>query len=348
MLRDYCMRVHGADCSRCALACPAAAISFGEDGRPVIDAASCTRCGICLGICDAFTSTRVTMDDVHERFRRIASRGEDVVVTCKENVFPGLEPAANVVVLPCLACLSPEFWTLVLAENIPVKIAADLSYCADCERGGDMGEMLYAHAIETAEAWSERAVGCQDQIPEKESLVKDLVNPEGVDRRSAFENLVGDVGDIATGKRRLRNSEVLHEFVERREKARAQARLNLSEGLAFANFVPQGRARKTMWPKRRMLLEAIGCDPNIAERVPVVISCTDSARCTNQLACARACPTGARSVDPATGKLAFDARYCSGCGLCVDACPEGAAELVDATAAAFLDAEGPDIVQPEL
>ena len=40
-----------------------------------------------------------------------------VVLTCKENVFPGLEPAANVVVLPCLACLSPEFWTLVLTEN---------------------------------------------------------------------------------------------------------------------------------------------------------------------------------------------------------------------------------------
>ncbi len=335
VLRDFCMRAQGAECARCALACPAGAISYDEDGRPAIDADACTHCGICLGICDAFTSTRVTMDDLHERFRRIAQRGDDVVVTCKENMFPGLDPAANVVVLPCLACLSPEFWTLVLAENIPVKIAADLSYCADCERAGEMGEMLYAHAIGTAEEAAGRKMGYQDTIPEKENLIKDLANPVGVDRRSAFENLVGDVGDIATGKRRLRNSEVLHEFVERREKARAQARLNLSDGLEFANFVPQGRTRKTMWPKRRMLLEAIGCDPTVAERVSVTVSETDAALCTNLLACVEACPTGARSIDPESGGLAYDPRYCNGCGLCVDACPEGAVQLVDTTAAVF-------------
>ena len=264
VLRGFCMRAQGAACSRCALACPAEAISFEDDGRPSIDADACTRCGICLGICDAFASPRITMDDLHERFKRIAERGEDVVVTCKENIFPGLEPAANVVVLPCLASLSPEFWTLVLAENIPVKLAADLSYCADCDRAGEMGEMLYTHAIESAEAATGRTVGSLDSIPEKENLLKDMANPVGVDRRSAFENLVGDVGDIASGKRRLRNSEVLHEFLERREKARAQARLNLSDGIDFENFVPQGRTRKTMWPRRKMLLEAINCDPSIA------------------------------------------------------------------------------------
>ena len=221
VLRDYCTRTHGAACDRCALACPHDAISFAEDGRPVIDADACTRCGICLGICDAFSSSRVTMIDVHARIRRIALRGEDVVLTCKENIFPGLEPAANVVVLPCLACLSPEFWTLVLTENIPVRISADLAYCAECDRAGDMGEMLYSHAVQTAEEWSGQSVGYLDVIPEKENLVKDLANPEGVDRRSAFTNLVGDVGDIASGKRRLRNSEVLQQFYERKERAGA-------------------------------------------------------------------------------------------------------------------------------
>ena len=340
VLRGFCMRAQGAACSRCALACPAEAISFEDDGRPSIDADACTRCGICLGICDAFASPRITMDDLHERFKRIAERGEDVVVTCKENIFPGLEPAANVVVLPCLASLSPEFWTLVLAENIPAKLAADLSYCADCDRAGEMGEMLYTHAIESAEAATGRTVGSLDSIPEKENLLKDMANPVGVDRRSAFENLVGDVGDIASGKRRLRNSEVLHEFLERREKARAQARLNLSDGIDFENFVPQGRTRKTMWPRRKMLLEAINCDPSIADHASVTVSRTDCALCTNLLACADACPTGARHRDSTTGQLAYDVRYCSGCGLCVAACPEGAIELVEATAAVFLDSEG--------
>lgn len=335
VLRDYCTRVRGAACDRCALACPHGAITFAEDGLPVIDADACTHCGICLGICDAFSSSRVTMLDVHARVRRIALRGEDVVLTCKENVFPGFEPAANVVVLPCLACLSPEFWALVLTENIPVRIAADLAYCADCERAGDMGEMLYAHAVETAEEWSGAKVGYLDAIPEKENIVRDLANPEGVDRRSAFTNLVADVGDIASGKRRLRNSDVLQQFYERKERARARARLNLVEGVQFNDFVPQGRTRHIMWPKRQLLLEAIDRNPDIAARVPVVLSETDYSRCTNSLACVEACPTGARFPNPEDGLLSFDPRYCIGCGLCVDACPQQAVELVETTADVF-------------
>ena len=339
VLRDFCLRAHGADCERCALACPQGAVSFAEDGIPAIDEDACTRCGICLGVCDAFSSTRVTMADLHARIRRIALRGERVVLTCKENVFPGLEPAANVVVLPCLACLSPEFWTLVLAEGIDVTIAADLSYCADCARAGEMGELLYAHAVETGEAWSGRSVGFSDVIPEKENLVRDLANPAGVDRRSAFTNLVGEVGDIASGKRRLRNSEVLQEFYERRERARALARLNLGNGTEFNDFVPEGLTRRTMQPKRQMLLEALERDPGIAARVPLVLSETDCARCTDALSCAATCPTGARRPDPADGTLAYDPRYCIGCGLCADACPEGAVELVETTAEALLPAE---------
>lgn len=340
VLRDFCLRAHGADCERCALACPQGAVSFVEDGIPAIDEDACTRCGICLGVCDAFSSTRVTMADLHARIRRIALRGERVVLTCKENVFPGLEPAANVVVLPCLAALSPEFWTLVLSENVPVKVAADLSYCADCDRAGEMGEALYSHAIATAEEWSGGKVGFTDVIPEKENLVRDLASPEGLDRRSAFANLVGDVGDIATGKRRLRNSEVLQQFYERKERARARARLNLADGVQFNDFVPDGRTRKTMQPKRQLLLEAIDRDPSIAPRVPVAVSATDCALCENALDCASVCPTGARFPNPVDGRLAFDARYCIGCGLCVPACAFGAVALMEATAELFLPDAG--------
>lgn len=342
VLRDFCLHAQGSDCERCLHACPHQAISFSDEHLAVIDANACTYCGVCLGICDAFSSTRVTMLDLHARMRRIALRGEDVVLTCKENLFPGLEPAANVVVLPCLASLSPEFWTLVLSENIPVKIAADFSYCADCEQAGEVGELLYSHAIATAEEWSMRKVGYLDVIPEKENLAKDLADPTGVDRRSAFTNIVGDVGDIASGKRRLRNSEVLQEFYERRERSRALARLNLGNQTEFNDFVPQGRMKKTMWPKRQMLLEAIDRDPDIAARAPVVVSQTNRACCTNILACADVCPTGARHPHPNDGSIAFDARYCTACGLCVDACPTGAVELIETTAEVFRTETDPE------
>lgn len=336
VLQEFCTRLCGTDCERCLLACPHEALSLSSKGKPLIDASLCTSCGICLGICDSFTSSRVTMIDLHERIRRIAQRGEDVVLTCKDNIFPGLEPAANVVVLPCLAMLSPEFWTLILSENVPVKITADLAYCADCERAGDMGEVLYGHAVQTAEAWSGRMVGYLDEIPEKENLLKDLTNPEGVDRRSAFTNLVGDVGDIASGKRRLRNSDVLQQFYERKERARAQARLNFDDNEFLENFVPDGTTKQKLWPKRRLLLEAIDRDPAIASRASLVIAETDCALCVNTGACASVCPTGARSIDPHRGTLGFDVRYCIGCGLCVAACTEGAVQLVDTTAVVLL------------
>ena len=320
-------------------ACPHGAIAFDEGNRPVIDADACSSCGICLGICDAFTSSRVTMVDLHERIQRIALRGEDVVLTCNENVFPGLEPAANVVVLPCLAALSPEFWTLVLAENIPVKLAADLSYCTDCERAGDMGEMLFSHAVETAEAWSGRTVACIDEIPEKENLIRDLANPTGVDRRGAFENIMGDMSDIASGKRRLRNSEVLQQFYERRERARALARLNLNENAQLKDFTPDGVARKRLQPKRQLLLQAIAQDPSIASRVAVTVSEVDPSLCCETCDCTVACPTGARYRHPATGVPEFDVTSCIGCGACVPACPESALNLVEKSAVVFLGDE---------
>ena len=335
VIRDHCTRVAGAECGRCALACPKGAISFTEEGLPAIDEQACSKCGICFGICDAFSSTRITMIDVHARIRRIALRGDRVMLTCKENLPPGFEPADNVVVLPCLACLSPELWAVVLAENIEPTIACDLSYCADCTRAGAIAETLYTHAIETAQAWTGRTVGFAREIPEKEREGERPARGEGADRRAAFENLLGDVGDITSGKRRLRNSATLQRIHEQRERSRAAARLNLSGTGAFSSLSPEGRTRKIMTPKRLLLLEALDRLPEAAERVPVYLSATDADACDGCLACAKGCPTGARFVSPEDGTLAFDARYCISCGICVGVCPNGAVDIEEHTAEAF-------------
>ncbi len=336
VLRDFCTHIKGSDCQRCVLACPVEAISFDENGRPTINEEACTLCGICLGICDAFTSARVTMEDLHERFCRIARRGEQVVATCQYMVPDGFQPAANVVVLPCLACLSPEFWTLLLAENLNVKISVVFKDCNTCPRAGGVADMLYTHAIDTAEDCTERKVGYSRKLPEKENIVR-MISDEGeVDRRGIFDNVVEDVGEIVSGRRHLRNSKVLNEWVDRRERSRARARLNLSEGIEFEGFVPKGTVRKTMGPKRQMLLEAIEREPELAPRLLITISQTNSELCKNEHACTDVCPTGARSVDPKTKQLVFDETYCVGCGLCVSACPKGAIELVETTAEVFV------------
>lgn len=337
VLKEYCLRhTHSQDCTRCELACPHDAISFDDETRsPYIHAEVCSRCGICFGICDAFSSTKVTMQDLHSRLARIALQGDDVYLTCPENIFPGLKPAHNVVTLPCLASLSPEFWTLVLAENIPVKIACDPAYCTDCERAGEIAETLYEHAISQAEDWTDTRVGYSDVIPEKEDLLKDLSNPDGVDRRSAFDNLIGDVGDIASGKRRLRNSEVLQQFYERKERSKALNRLNLGDSESFNSFVPLGRTKKILFPKQQFLLEALARNSAIAERILVDISQTDCELCTNELSCSQTCPTGARYPNPETGELEMDVSYCIGCGICVEACPHHAISMVETNARIF-------------
>ncbi len=279
------------------------------------------------------------MVDLHARIRRIALRGEDVVLTCKENVFPGLEPAANVVVLPCLACLSPEFWTLVLAENIPVTIAADLVLLRRLRHV----PARWARSC-TPTPWrrprsgAARKVGFIDVIPEKENLVRDLANPEGVDRRSAFTNLVGDVGDIASGKRRLRNSDVLQQFYERQERARARARLNLGRRRrSSTTSCPRAAREDVMQPKRQLLLRGHRPRPG-HRRARARGAVRDRLRALHERARLRRrrAPPARGSPTRNDGTLAFDARYCIGCGLCADACPHRRGRAREADAAAVL------------
>lgn len=336
VLRDYCVRLKGAECSRCSLACPHDAITYNEKGLPLVNQDLCTGCGICFGICDAFSSNRVTLIDLHERVKRIALRGDAVYFTCRENIFTGLQPATNVIVLPCLACLPPEFWTLVLSENIKINISCDLSYCTDCKRAGDIAETLYTHAIGTAEKQTKKKIRFSETIPEKEDILKDLSNPEGVDRRSAFTNLVGDVGDIASGKRRLRNSEVLQQFLERRERSRAIAQLNLTEADELNDFAPLGHIKKTMMPKRKMILEAIQNDPEIADRITLYLAHITDESVPYDSHNEKICPTGALFPDPNKGTICLDERYCIGCEICTETYPESAIELIETNAERFI------------
>lgn len=351
LLPDFCLNPRGGSCRRCVDACPARAIALeGEGGLPVVDEDACTMCGICFGICDAFSSNCITLVDLAARIRRTAARGEGVFITCPVNVEAageGFEPAACVVEVPCLAALSPEFWTLALAEGVDLKLACDLALCSQCARGGGMAEALYTHAIETAQAWSCRTVDVVDEVPAKTGYLQSFAAGGDLDRRGAFTRFAGNVADAASGDYRRRNSDVLQDFYERRERMRAMTHQMDAPAFELGGRGVFARSRRVLQPKRKMLLDALEKEPSIASRVPVVVSDTDCSLCCNALSCAQACPTGARGSHAESGLLAFDVRFCIGCGLCAQACEARAAFLVEDTAEAFQQVFGATVTCPE-
>ena len=341
VLREMCVNHYGGSCDRCVRACPMGCIEIGQGGIPRVDREGCTLCGICLGVCDAFTSNDVTMADLAVRIRRASQRGEGVVVTCPLNIDEGFRPAGNVVEVPCLAALSPEFWTALLAQGIDLSIAADLSRCVDCVRGGDVAEILYTHAIETAQLWVGESISFMDEVPEDRGLVGEFASEGHFDRRGAFAHIAGGVADVTTGEYRRRNSAVLQDFYERRDRMRANARL-IGSSLPEGNrFVAGGVSKRSMQPKRRLLQEAIEERPEIGERVTIQVSATDVEKCAQHLDCTRCCPTGARLPNAQTGLLDYDMRYCIGCALCVAACSEAAVSMREQPASVLV-AVNPD------
>lgn len=326
---EYCVRPSGAACNRCEIACPVGAISYSEGtAAPAINAEACTACGVCMGACDAFSSDATTTLKLYEHLRRVAMKGELVYLTCKENIFPGLKPASNVTVLPCLACMPPELWTLLLAQNVPLCVSCDLRYCDDCTRAPGRGEMLFTRAIELAEAQTGGSVHFDREIPEMEEASAAAPHPE-FERREAFDSVKEDALGILSGKRRLKNSDTLKDMYRKKERKRMQDALNLSDGQTINAFEKSGISTKTMQPRRKMLLEAVVANPEIAPSIDVVVSETDANACVECLDCTKCCPTGARGVHPDNGGLAYDARFCIGCGACIDACPKNAICLVE-------------------
>lgn len=343
---EHCTRPAGSACERCRVACPAKAISFTDGGLPVIDKEACTKCGICIGVCDGFTSSAATTLRLYEHLRKVAMRGEIVYLTCEENVFPGLQPADNVTVLPCLACIPAEMWTLLLAQNAPLCIACDLKYCEDCSKAAHIGELLFTKAIEIAVEQTGTDVHFDRIIPEAQPSVADEED-EAVGRRAAFDHVKDDAFGIISGKRRLKQSDTLKEAYRKKERERMRATLNLSDGSMITGF-GDGAQKRIMQPKRRMMLEALVAQPDIAGRSYTVVSACDHDLCVESLDCANTCPTGARIVRDGE-HMDYDARYCVGCGACVAACPRKAIELVEVTLDELLP-QGPGVpaTEPDL
>lgn len=287
---------------------------------------------MCQGTCDAFASTKDTLAELHAALRRAALGGRACIVTCKQHA-EGRNCPGNVVAAPCLAMIPPELWCELLAEGIDVRISIDFASCESCSLAGPEAEAIYARNIARAESWTGRTVGFQEALPAslEEGLIAGIMNA-GADgsRRSMFTDVLEQLKDAASGSLRVRTDEKLRTLREQNQRLAAHQRLGLGNGTQFNAFAPHGRTKQIMGLSRKLLLQAIDNQPDIAERAQLPFPETGQT-CNSCLLCTRTCPTGARLPNSETGKLTFDWRYCIGCGLCEQVCPNAAIALTPKT-----------------
>ena len=344
--KGFCTRINGSGCNRCEIVCPHDAITVSDANGPAIDAELCTRCGLCAGICDAFFSARVTSGDLIERIDRLAKEHRQIYFTCNEHIFGGFTQAENVIVLPCLAMLSPEAWTRILSAGYPCYIFLDRSYCASCPTAGEQAQVLFNHAMRTAEAWSGNHFLHAEDIPEHTYLVDEYANAamNNFDRRNILTSFKDQTLDIASGKRRQRGGSAIQSYHERLERMKARNMANMVYDTP--GTVKIGIPSKRYWPRRKLLLDAIDKHPDIASRFDLYQADTDVEACTLEKHCIAACPTGARQLveesapegeqGVSAARIEVDPRLCIACGCCIAACPNGACSYKEIEATTLL------------
>ena len=357
LLRDYCLRTYGGQCRICLDACPHAALSLpteeeangsaanrlGSSSIPRLDRTRCTGCGICAGRCDAFALPGLSAPELLAKLRRIALAGERAVITCETCLeetrgvnhaanAAGTKPAAqsirgekdeaesaptNVVTLPCLAALPYEVLLAASAHEIPLAVHCAFERCEHCEATAGTGEAFFAQALEHARAFTGREPDFCENLDDACGS-----NSATQSRRDAFSLLKEGANDLASGRLRLRAAERLRAALETQLRLDSRAGLELDDVPEANPYAAGGRSRKTLWPRRQVLLNALAAAPELAEYGAVPLCPPDEEHCTACLACTRVCPSGARSPDSETGCLTFDPRYCLGCGACLQACPQ--------------------------
>ncbi len=270
---EPCTRSAGSGCTRCVTVCPAQAIqidaSAGDHGMPVIDDEICNGCGICISICDSFSSASYTTEDYARRMLRHANQAADegkeksITLCCEKDLPESIELAINAEALPCLSSLSPEFLTWLLAQGLKVELCHDPLLCEGCETGGRFGGALWKRATQIAEEWSGKEIGATDTLPEKQGLVDQFAEP---DRRELFSGMIKTAENVASGSYRASKSSVIEDFLTRREQMRAQSRATQREA-SYLDEESREKAMRSHFARKTLLEEAIEIDPLIRERM---------------------------------------------------------------------------------
>ena len=336
ILRTLCLQSRSplAQCSLCDDICPTGAIDLHS--KPVtIDKDACIRCELCCSVCPtgAVASTITPLPEIKLRIEKAARLFDVAYVTCSRSEAGGLSD--SIVEVPCLGMLPAELWLSCIADYPDIEVYLPTGLCEECDCA--QGEESMIRAISTAEAWAKSTVGL---VGEKDELDFMVLSPdEHVDRRTFFTNFA----KTARNSSRSRSMpDVVDRFLVQRSRMRSALgnaqRISEEKDLDTSNEMRRGgrpgTPSKYLTENRRMLLDAIGLHPELAENIRIMTSSTNEA-CSLCKDCITVCPTGARALRE--GRLEVDAMYCIGCGLCVRTCPRSACELIEQDARELLD-----------
>jgi len=136
--QQACLRARHArsGCRACSDVCPAGAVGF-SDRKLKVDAASCIRCGLCLGACP--TAALQVRGIVEEAL------SDSALIRCSRAPGQG-------VMLPCLGALSPDHLVDIGSRRQGVTLVA--GDCAQCSvtRGGELAKANLAVAADRLNA----------------------------------------------------------------------------------------------------------------------------------------------------------------------------------------------------
>lgn len=307
----------GAQCVKCAAACPAQAITLvGQEPR--LDEAACVRCGICLAVCptDALSGARDYESRLVETVANLPL--EPVALVCAAHPTPASATArvrAAVQHRRCLGALAPAY-LLELSAGGCRPLWVDDSPCERCSIGA--AQAVLREAVEAARALL-HAAGCAPAI------MLHSEQPQDCDTRTVRVPLY-DGAQPAMSRRsflaRFRPSQGTTESPE--EDVEDWLQRGVPVSMRLPQEVPASRRRLLAAVTR--LGAAVGSQGTAKGEVPLRSVTVDGERCSACGLCARFCPTGALQFTAGEGgfQLALQPAACVDCGVCAAACPEGA------------------------
>lgn len=331
-------RYRQAGCRRCADACPTRAITLVE-GMPVLEAALCIRCGVCLSVCPTGVFTQPYPAEMVLATTLAHMPERAVALVCPLHPEPAMTRAPVEAVVRherCLAALGSDR-LLAMSREGERTLWLDDGLCAGC---------VYARAQHVIHRHV-RAANALLVAFGREATV--LLTTQDAERLwpSPQRRPLQEGRQTPYTRRAL--------FGLFGEKARTLA---AEAGL-------QGPVAADLPPDRRRLLSSLGrlcaaTPPSAPTTVattdlPLARMVIDSAACSGCGLCARVCPTQAltfvgpqatvrlRKDEVEPFALRFQATRCVACALCAQMCPDEAVRGQGLLTAADLD---PQAVTP--